>query len=156
MLKADIGDILYIVIFALLMLAGGLEKYVKAKRQKQQDGVPSPPLPRSEYEEEEHPVPQQASPQTLEEMLKPTEAQEESGAYSEEAQSLEVITEAPVRKSYYQPVVSHESPIASPSEKAAFAVPALDEEKKLTAGLFEYDFDLRRAIISSEILNRKY
>jgi hypothetical protein len=161
MLKADIGDILYIVIFAVLMLAGGLEKYVKAKRQQQQDRTPRPPQSRDEYvdEEEERSAPRQAPPQTLEEMLKrmlqPADTREREDTYPEEAQSLEVIQETPARKDYYQPVVSQVSMVMNQSEKEAFAVPTLEEEKG-TPGLNEYEFDLRQAIISNEILNRKY
>jgi hypothetical protein len=161
MLKADIGDILYIVIFAVLMLAGVLEKYVKAKRRQIQDHTPRSSPSRDVYEDEgEPPAPGQAPPQTLEEMLKrmlhsDETREEKEDAYPEEAQSLEVIPEAPVRKNYYQPVVNPMSQIMSQSEKEAFAVPA-PEEEKATSGLLEYEFDIRQAIISSEILNRKY
>lgn len=160
MLKADIGDILYILIFAVLMLAGGLEKYVKAKRRQQQDPTPRPSQSYKE-DEEERPAPRQAPPQSLEDMLKrmlqPTETQEETEeeVFVEEAQSLEVIPETPARKNYYQPVVSQVNLIMSQSEKEAFAALDLEEEKE-TSGQHEYEFDLRQAIISNEILNRKY
>ncbi|MDR1171352.1 MAG: hypothetical protein LBL24_02745 [Bacteroidales bacterium] len=157
MLKADIGDILYIVIFAVLMLAGGLEKYVKAKRQQQQDRAPRPPQSYDE-DEEERPVPRQAPPQTLDEMLKrmlqPAEIREEyeDKVYPEEAQSLEVIPETSVRKNYYQPVVNQ---MMDQSEKEVFAIPVSEGETD-TSGLQGYELDIRQAIIASEILNRKY
>lgn len=157
MLKADIGDILYIVIFAVMMLAGGIEKYLKAKRR--QEEVRTPHSPQSHHEEEERPVPRQGSPQTIEEMLKrmlqPTEIREEADDYPEEAQSLEVVSEVPVANYHHQPVHNRMNAMITPSEKEAFAAPVL-EEKTEVSKLHEYEFDLRQAIISSEILNRKY
>ena len=149
MLKADFGDILYIIIFAVLMLAGALEKVVKAKRQQQ--NTPPPP-PYDDFEDVEEPSSQQTPPQTLEEMLKrmmqTTETQEQVGedVYSEEAQSLEIIPETP---DYYQPIVTIQP------EKDTFTLAPIDENNE-AAEFQEYEFDIRQAVIASEILNRKY
>ena len=154
MLKADLGDILYIVIFAVLMLAGALEKVVKAKRQQQ--NTPPPP-PYDDFEDVEEPSSQQTPPQTLEEMLRrmmqTAETQEQIGEniYPEEAQSLEVIPETPAI-SYYQSAVSQ---ITNQPGIDTFTPAPIDENNE-AAELQEYEFDIRQAVIASEILNRKY
>ena len=151
MLKADFGDVLYYIIFAVVILAGLLEKMAKAKRQ--QTGKTVPPHPDDDFEDvEQHPS--EAQPQSLEEimrrMMQTVEAPqpEEAVSYTEEAQSLEVIPETPYY--HYQPVVN---PMADPSETGSSS---LMEEQIEAAGFPEYEFDIRQAIIASEILNRKY
>ncbi len=164
MLKADLGDFLYIIIAVVLMLAGGLEKYVKAKRQ-QQNQTPLPPQqhgqPHDDFDEEEdEPNRRHAPPQTLEEMVKrmlqtvePQEEEKDIAVYPEEAQSLEtIVSEREPVKNYYQPV--NYSDVLSISEKEAFT-PAVQDEEKIPV-FNEYEFDIRNAIIASEILNRKY
>ena len=154
MLRADLGDILDISIFAVLMLAGGLEKIVKAKRQQQNT---PPPQPYDDFEDVEEPSPRQSSPQTLEEMVKrmlqTTETLEhtEERTYPEEAQSLEIIPETSVID-YYQPIVSQ---ITNQPEKDTFTFFQKDEENEVPE-FQEYEFDIRQAVIASEILNRKY
>ena len=155
MLKADLGDFLYIIIFIVLMLAGGLEKIVKAKRQQQNT---PPPQPYDDFDDVEESSQQQTPPQTLEEMVKrmlqTTETQEQAEVreafYPEEVQSLEIIPETP---DYYQPAVSQ---ITNQSEKDTFTPAHIDEENEVMTELQEYGFDIRQAVIASEILNRKY
>ena len=149
MLKADLGDFLYIIIFIVLMLAGGLEKIVKAKRQQQNT---PPPQPFDDFEDVDEPSPQQ-TPQTLEDMVRrmmqttETQKQVEEDIYPEEAQSLEIIPETPVIN-YYQPIKSQpENNIITPIQV---------DEKNETTEFQEYNFDIRQAVIASEIFNRKY
>ena len=148
MLKADIGDSLYIIIFAVLMLVGLFEKVAKAKRQ-QQNIPPHPPQPYDDFED----VEEQPPSQTLEEMLRrmtqttQTHTQEEFLGYPVGAKSSEVIPEKP--NYFYEPVVSR---IKTPSEEETFSSVPIEEAKEAT----EYDFDIRQAVIASEILNRKY
>ena len=158
MLKAEIGDFLYIIIFIVLMLAGALEKIVKAK---QQQNNPPPPQPYDDFEEvtgeSASDSQQEPTPTTLEElmrrMMQTTEAPEHTNevSYPEEAQSLEVIPELS-SKYEYQPVVGSQIMSQLEAEIAPLAV----EEKPEKFGDFEFEFDIRQAVIASEILNRKY
>ena len=154
MLKAELGDFLYIIIFAVLMLAGVFEKMAKAKRQA---GTPRPPQPYDDFGNvEEQPASEQTPPQTLEEMMRRmvetinTPKQEEAVFYPEKEQSLEVIPTS--GKHFYHP---EEIRIREQSERIAFSPAPIEEEKEAskTGG---YEFDIRQAIIASEILNRKY
>ena len=154
--KAEIGDFLYIIIFVILMLAGVLEKMAKAKKQ-QQSRPPSSPQPYDDFEDVDgQPVPSQAPPQTLEElmrrMMQTSEARVEETFtdHPEEAQSLEIIPETPYF--HYKPVVC---PVTDQAEKEAFSLAPSEEEIK-ASGYREYEFDIRQAVIASEILNRKY
>ena len=152
MLKAEIGDFLYIIIFAVLMLLGGLEKVMKAKRQ--QNMPPRPPQPYDDFGDVES-SPGQTPPQTLEEimrrMMQTTETSgQEKSFYPEEAQSLEVIPDTPYF--HYQPVVN---PIIDQAEKEAFALGAVDDGIKESENR-KFEFDIRQAVIANEILNRKY
>ncbi len=158
MFKADIGDFLYIIIFAILMLAGGLEKFIKAKKQQQDN--PRPPQPNRPYDDfedvEDEPAGRPSPPQTLEEMVKrmlqvPEQREKETAKYPEEAQSLEVIPE-PTKKDYYQPV--RISQTMDQSEKEAFSSTLQDDEPEQAT--INFKFDIRQAVIASEILNRKY
>ena len=153
--KAEIGDFLYIIIFAVLMLLGGLEKVMKAKRQ--QNMPPRPPKPYDDFEDVEDPSSQrQAPPQTLEEMMRrmmqtvETQGRTEEPFYPEEAQSLEVIPDTPYF--HYQPVVN---PIIDQAEKEAFALDTIEDGKKASESR-NFEFDIRQAVIANEILNRKY
>ena len=150
--KAEIGDFLYIIIFAVLMLLGGLEKVMKAKRQ--QNMPPRPPQPYDDFGDVES-SPEQTPPQTLEEimrrMMQTTETDgKEKSFYPEEAQSLEVTPE--IHYSHYQPVVN---PIIDQAEKEAFALGAIEDEIKASENR-KFEFDIRQAVIANEILNRKY
>jgi len=152
--KAEIGDFLYIIIFAVLMLLGGLDKVMKVKRQ--QNVPPQPPQPYDDFEDVEQPSLEQTPPQTLEEimrrMMQTTEPknQTEKSFFPKEVQPTKVIPDAPY--SNYQPVLS---PIIEQAEKEAFAIDSLDEGIK-TSEYRDFEFDFRQAVISSEILNRKY
>ena len=153
--KAEIGDFLYIIIFAVLMFAGVLEKMAKAKRQQQNK---PPPQPYDDFESVEgQSVPEQTPPQTLEEMLRrmmqtqttETRVEEEFVSHPEE-ESLEMIPETSYF--HYQPVVN---PIADQTRKEVFSSAPLEDE--IEANKYcEYEFDIRQAVIASEILNRKY
>jgi hypothetical protein len=87
-----------------------------------------------------------------------TPEQPENVFYPEEAQSLEVIPDKPFSYAYthdYYPKSPTLNQMMGQSEKDAFS-PALIEEEKGTREYSEYLFDIRRAVIASEILNRKY
>ena len=149
--KAELGDLLYIIIFVVVMIAGVLEKLAKAKRQQQE--VPRPTEPYDDFEDVERPS---APPQTLEEMMRrmmqtiETQGKTEESFYPEKAQSLEVIPDTPYF--HYQPVVC---PITDQAEKEAFSTDTMNEEIK-TSDYLKYEFDIRQAVIASEILHRKY
>ena len=154
MLKAELGDFLYIIIFMVLMFAGVLEKFAKAKRQ-QQTGTPTPPHPDDDFEDVEHHS-SQAPPQTLEDimrrMMQTIEApqQEMVVSYPEETQSSEYIPLS--GRHFYHP---EEIRIREQSEINAFSPPPMEEQTE-TSEIPEYVFDIRQAVIASEILNRKY
>ncbi len=169
---ADLGDFLYIIIAVVLMVAGGLEKYIKAKKQQQSRPISesqnrpdaeNDPFEDEDFEEEHN------RPQTLEEvvkrMLQTTEKREntkETDDYPVEAQSLETLSEE-ITKGYepvkYEPIkyesVKYEPIKMTPEEKTLYSIES-EETKVKVPFLDEYEFDLRKAVISQEILQRKY
>ena len=154
MLKAELGDILYYLIFVVVIVIGLLEKIAKAKRQ--QAGRPTPPHPDDDFEDVEQHHSSQEPPQTIEEMMRrmmqtiEAPQQEEVVALPEEAQSLEYIPLS--GRHFYHP---EEIRIREQSEINAFSPPPMEEQIE-TGEIFEYEFDIRQAVIASEILNRKY
>ena len=152
MFQAEIGDYLYIIIFFVLMIAGVFEKMAKAKRQQNKQPLPSQPY--DDFEDVEgHSEQENAPPQSLEDMLKrmmqATETQTNDGGVA-------CPYETPLHKqapdthvSYYQPIVN---PIAAPVEKDAF----LPVEEGTASESCEFEFNIRQAVIASEILNKKY
>jgi len=138
--KAEIGDFLYIIIFAVLMLLGGLEKVMKAKKQQ---NMPPPPQPHDDFEDVEKPS---TEPQSLEDLMRRMMRSMDT----EEATSLEDIPDTP--HFHYQPLVFS---TAGQAEKDTFATDATEEEIK-SSEYREFEFDIRQAVIASEILNRKY
>jgi len=158
MLKAELGDFLYIIIFVILMFAGVFEKILKAKRQKQ---APPPPQPYDDFEDvERHPSPTQAPPQTLDEIMRrmmqtieAPEQVEEKLVIQSQAQSLE---ELPSSGRYFH----HPEEVKKREQSGRIAYKPISvlpvEEKNETIDVPEFHFDIRQAIIASEILNRKY
>jgi len=161
MLKAELGDILYYIIFAVVILAGLLEKVAKSKRKQQQDGIPRPPQSHDDFEDVEEQ--RQAPPNTLEEMMKrmletvEIPKQEKVAFYPEKAQSSEMDTDEAQSSEYvpeseryfYHP---EEVRTRQQSRETVFSPILIEEEKDLS----EFEFDIRQAVIASEILNRKY
>ena len=152
-MKAEFGDILYYIIFAVVILAGLLEKVAKSKRQKQQSQTPQP---HDDLENvEEQPTQRQTSPQSLEEMMKrmlesiETPEQDEVAYYSEAAKPLEA---APAEARFGR--FSHHQEEARIRDQSQ--IKATIEEEKITSEFNEFVFDARQAVIASEILNRKY
>ena len=151
MLQAELGDFLYIIIFTIVMIIGVLDKFAKTKRQQQQKGIPHPPHPDDDFGDVED-----QQPQTLEElmrrMMQTVEAPQPEEAVStpEEAQSLEYIPSA--GRHFYHP---EEIRIREHSVKES-VLPSPIEEQPEAIEIHEYEFDIRQAVIASEILNRKY
>jgi len=152
-LKSELGDFLYIIIFVVIMFAGVIEKVMKAKRQ-QQAGVP-PPQPHDDFED----VDEQASPSpppTLEEVMRRM------------MQTIETPQQKEVKTVVHHPMGEHSQedipafgrhfyhPDASKNKEQSFRIAPVEEEKIETSDLNEYYFDIRQAVIASEILNRKY
>ena len=155
MFKAEIGDFLYIIIFAVLMIFGGLEKVMKAKRQQ---NLPPPPQPYDDFEDVDgQPSQEQAPPQTIEEMMRrmmqtpETLKPEKVVSLPQEPKSLELFPE----KNYYQPVQSAQNQTIEQFLEEPFSHSTM-EDKHETIESDKYLFDIRQAIIASEILNRKY
>jgi hypothetical protein len=147
MFKAEIGDFLFIIIFTVVMLVSVLDKFKKAKRQQQ---PPTSTHPDDEFEAVEQTSPPKTFEEIMKQMMQTVETPEPDAtvSYPEQAQSLEVIPTA--GRHYYHP---EEIRIREQSEKTAFSPPPMEEVKE---ELPEYEFDIRQAIIASEILNRKY
>ena len=152
---ADIGDLLYIIILAVLMLAGTLEKFLKTKRQQQNQpqGSSSESFP---YEDEEQTADNeefdgsQNPDEIMRRILKTFEEQkhaEEVIEYPIEAQSLE--TE--YTNENYQPDYT----ASQPEEKTLYAIAETPEEEE-TSLIDEPEFDLQKAVVYQEILKRKY
>jgi len=165
MLKAELGDFLYYIIFAVVIIAGLLEKVAKSKRQQQQAGTPQP---HDEFEDvDEQPSQRQAAPQTLEDIMKrmmetietpePKKVSHPEVVYSsamdtEEAQSSEYIP-TPGRHFHH----SEEARKREKTGRISYTPIVIEEEKKVSElPEYEFEFDIRQAVISSEILNRKY
>ena len=165
MLNADFGDILYYIIFAVVILAGLLEKVAKSKRQQQQAGAPRPAQPYDDFEDAEQPARKQAPANNLEEMmrrmLEGVETPEQQKVfYPEEAQSLEVISENAQSLEYIPLLGRHfydqeEARIREQSGEKNISPVMMDEENE-SIEFQDIEFDFRQAVISSEILNRKY
>lgn len=162
MQQAEIGEFLYIIIAVVLMIAGGVEKYVKSKKeqqQRQQSSSTNMEQQQEEYgENRDFSGDRRVPPQTLEEMVKRMLQSEEYQERTpdvdidaDEAQSLEEIPEKPLERYQYQPLVITAS---TPEEEALYAME--DVEQKDNTSYDAYDFDLRQAVIASEILQRKY
>lgn len=152
---ADLGDFLYIIIFLLLLFGGSIEKLIKNRKQ-QQNRIPEPQD--SEFgESDAFPEPEPAQPRTLEDLVKtilqqPKEPEETENIYPVEAQSLEEI---PVEPEYYHTNQDKEVIDAFDAGKLySLSDNELDDKDKSSQE--EYEFDIRKAVIASEILNRKY
>jgi hypothetical protein len=153
MLKAELGDFLYIIIFVVLMFAGVLEKMLKAKKQ-QQTGTPKP-QPSDDFEDvESQPSARQEPPQTIEEMMRrmmqtiePPQPEEVKAVVHPMGEHSSEDIPA-VGKYFYHPqeIKKREQSVR---EKSV-------EEKPETTDFQEFHFDIRQAVIASEILNRKY
>ena len=124
---ADIGDFLYIIILGVLMLVGVFEKIAKSKRQ-----ANLPPPQQEPHEGQE--------PQNLEDivrqMMKPQPVKTPKNKTTPEMSV----------KNYYQPIK-----VENLDRQFADVIIEEEEEVKL-----DFNFDIRNAIISNEILNRKY
>jgi hypothetical protein len=146
MIKAELGDYLYYIIFAIVMIIGIVDKMQKAKRQ-QQSNTPRIPQPDNDFEDIDG---QQQPSQTVEEfvrrMMQTVETQEAKTPYREPEPSPEVF-----QRNYYQPIVCTNN---IQSEEELFT-PA-GEEETVTGGNYDFAFDVRQAVIANEILNRKY
>ena len=142
--RADLGDFLYIIILAVLMIVGLFEKVMKAKR----PAPPPPPHPYDDFEDldeqEQNQQQQPQQPQTLEDLMR----------RMMQTQKVEVPEQKDVApkmfvKDYYQPIKMENMDRQFPD------VITMPEEEGSDA-LLDFEFDARHAIIASEILNRKY
>jgi hypothetical protein len=168
MTTAGIGNILYIIIALVLIFGGGIEKYLKAKKQQVE---PQPDSPEPEWDVEET----NPQPATLEDTLKRWMTQnEETAAYDEEAQSLETIPDNPPEYEPQYEALQRDNMKSTMHEGAlddidsdpitnnitdifATDIFATDITVAAAPALAEsLDFDIRKAVIASEILNRKY
>jgi len=165
MLKAELGDLLFYIIFAVVILSGLLEKVAKSKRQQQQAATPRPPQPYDDFGnvEEQTPSPKQAPPKSLEEvmrrMLESVETPEQKEVSFPEAQEL--ITKEVQSLEYIPTSGRHfhhpeEVQIRGRFGYEPISPVLIEEEKDEAVEFFEYDFDIRQAVIASEILNRRY
>ena len=149
--KAELGDFLYIIVFAILMIVGLLEKVAKAKKQTQ---PPPTPHPHDDFEDVEE---QQSQADTLEEvmkrMLQTMDPSEDDSYRAEKIQPSMVVSETPVN--YYKPI---ECDTWGKLEKKQFpqAQNVMEVEEVDKEFEFEFGFDIRQAVIASEILNKKY
>jgi len=146
MLKAEIGDYLYFIIFAIVMIIGAIDKAKKAKRQ-QQANVPRTPQSYDDFEDVDGEQRQTPPPKTMEElmkrMLQTMEKQEPETVYSKPEPSFDISQ----RNTYYQPIVT---------DNIQPFTPVAAEEETVNDINHKFEFDIRQAIIANEILNRKY
>ena len=115
---------------------------------------PPPPQPYDDFEDaEEQSSSEQSPPKTLEEIMRrmmqtveTPAGQEIKSFYPEEVQSNEVIPETSFFN--YQPIVVQKT---DQSEYKAY----IEEGNEVNTS-HDFEFDIRQAVIASEILNRKY
>ena len=154
MFRAELSDYLYYIIFAVVMIAGIFEKMSKAKRQ-QQENTPRSPQPYDDFEnvDDEQPATRQAQqPQTLEDMMRrvlqtmeaSNNEEKVSSSYNEHVSKVVPTT---VRTAY--------QPLVIPSSEQA-EIDAFSDKEKETGIFNDFEFDIRKAIIANEILNKKY
>ena len=135
---AEIGDFLYIIVFAILMLVGLWEKVAKAKR------PPSPTPPQQQpYDEFEDVDGDQSQPQTLEELVRRMMQTDKTPETKPISADMSV-------KNYYQPIV------CETGENLFSQNEIMSDDENETVNSFDFEFDIRQAVISNEILNRKY
>ena len=137
MLKAELGDILYYIIFAVVILASLLDKMAKAKKKKQEAG--NTPIPSESYDEFEDVDAQQqpTQPQSIEEVMR---------------RMMETI-ETPEQQEVFRPKVVESLVTTLPRLESCSIEPLIEKEATIYN---DYEFDIRQAVIASEILNRKY
>ena len=147
MLKAEIGDYLYFIIFAIVMIIGAIDKAKKAKRQQQANVPPRTPQSYDDFDDVDGEQHQAQPPKTMEEwmkrMLQTMEKQEPETVYSKPEPSFDISQ----RNTYYQPIVT---------DNIQPFTPVAAEEETVTDINHKFEFDIRQAIIANEILNRKY
>jgi len=145
-IRADIGDFLYIIIFIIVALVGLFEKVAKSKR------PPAPVPPPQQYDEfEDVEQDQQAPPQTLEELMRRMMQTAEAPATETPYQEKVTVPDANY-KSNYQPIVCD---TWGALDKKQFPTEAVSNENE-TFEVLDFEFDVRQAVIFNEILNKKY
>jgi hypothetical protein len=144
MFKAELGDYMYYIIFAIVMLIGIVDKMQKAKRQ-QQANVPRIPQPDNDFEDVEEQTPPKTMEELMKRMLQTMETQESKPLYREPEPSPDIF-----QRNYYQPIVSTNNI----QNEEDFFTPS--EEETVKGKYPEFEFDIRQAVIANEILNRKY
>ena len=152
---ADIGDLLYIIILAVLMLVGALEKFLKAKRQ-QQNQPQVPPSESFPYEDEE----QTADNEEFDGSQNPDEIMRRILKTFEEQKHAEEVTEYPIEAQSLETEYTSENyqpdyTASQPEEKNLCAIAEPPEDKE-TSLIDESEFDLQKAVVYQEILKRKY
>ncbi len=155
MFKAEIGGgWLYIIIAVGLMVLGAIEKYIKKTKEMAQ-----PPAPTDQEEQtgEHAPDIRKTLEDIFKQMQQPTPVSMEEEV-EEEAQSLETIPEVPeyiapqyIPERQYQNTFTKYQPIIAPEPDPIFLT-----EEELKDNDLEFEFDIREAVIYSEILRRKY
>ena len=143
---ADIGDYLYIIIFVVLMLLGSLEKIMKAKRQKNNPPPTTPHPYDDDFEDVDNVDNEQIpAPQSIEEMMK---------------RMLQTMETREVEQEVVNPYQEYAEKYLNRPEETYLELPVIKEtstDKEETTNVFPtFEFDIRQAVIASEILNRKY
>lgn len=152
-MKADASIVVYIIVAVLALFGSGIEKYLKAKKAQQQ----RPVVPANDEEFEDIPDETGEQQPTLKDIIRQLTQEAEAMPASKpkyepefeleptkvQYQSLEII---PTEPEY---MVSHTFDLPD------FVHVDTSEEEKITEKV-PYTFNIREAVIASEILNRKY
>jgi hypothetical protein len=152
----NLGDWLYIVI----IIAVGISSFFSSAKKKKQAGQASrQPMPETEHEESNTPKPKsfwelleemQGGAQVPEEMPQPvviTEKKKKTQEKKKQAKTSVPAYYSEGRSAFREMPDSRSSDLINLSEEEAFALPA---------DSFRTIDDVKKAIIYSEILNRKY
>ncbi|MDR1203048.1 MAG: hypothetical protein LBL58_15655 [Tannerellaceae bacterium] len=146
----NLGDWLYIVI---LIAIGISSLFSSAKKKKQARQAPQQPIPKTEHEESNAPKPKSFW-ELLEEMQKGVQTQEEAPLPT--SQPI-VITEKKEKAQEKKQIRTFMPSPATPSGQSLHSINLSEEEAfALSDDSFNNIDELKKAIIYSEILNRKY
>ncbi|MDR3094821.1 MAG: hypothetical protein LBU62_09320 [Bacteroidales bacterium] len=146
-MKADASVVVYIIVAVLALLGSGIEKWLKAKRAQQQH----PAIPDHDAEEEDMPEQQPSLKDIIRQLT------QEAEAMSEPEPQYEPEFELEPAKVEYQPLeiipTEPEYLVSHTFDLPDFVHVDTSEKEKIPE---THIFNIRQAVIASEILNRKY
>jgi hypothetical protein len=150
-MKADASIIVYIIVAVLALFGSGIEKYLKAKKAQQQPPV----VPANDTEFEDVPDEPAGQPSLKDIIRQLTQEAEEIPQWKPDAEPE--LEPEPVRVQYQSLEIIPEEPeymVSHSIDLPEFIHVDTAAEEKITPTV-PRTFNIREAVIASEILNRK-